>query len=109
MLAWLANRASSKVLGTLLWNILYNPVLDVSLLQWATTLAYIDDIVFTMEALRQLQKRINEALTRINTWMLQNNLTLTPEKTGPHTREQLYLEIQENKIMPSNQISRGNS
>lgn len=97
-----------SVLGPLLWNIMYDRVLEVTLPDGATSVAYADDLVIMVEANTdiEVERTTNESLYRISSWMIRNDLVLAPHKTeaiilkGGRSREQLYFHLRGTKIVP---------
>lgn len=102
-----------SVLGPLLWNILYDPVLELNLTQGATSIAYADDLAVIVEAedKDELEYRVNESLWEISEWMERNDLTLAAEKTeaiilkGPRKRDNLNLRVLGKTINPSKTVN----
>lgn len=95
-----------SVLGPTLWNILYDGVLSLPLMEGVTTLAYADDLAVIVEAedQRDLSFRTNESLERIVEWMDINDLQIAPTKTeaivlrGSRKRDGICFEIKGNHI-----------
>lgn len=72
-----------SVLGPLLWNILYDGVLSLELMEDVETVAYADDLVIIAKAKTEerLMVKVNDALIVISRWMSSRELKLAPEKT----------------------------
>lgn len=72
-----------SILGPLLWNILYDPILDLPLPVGATTIAYADDlaVVITAKTDTEIKETANESITVINEWLKHRGLRLAPEKS----------------------------
>lgn len=72
-----------SVLGPILWNILYNGVLDFEVSEESVVVAYADDVavLLTASSEAQLKHRGNLALKRIGSWMESVQLQLAPHKT----------------------------
>lgn len=72
-----------SILGPILWNLVYDDVLNVPLPDGVERVAYADDLALLVKARSEerLETRANEALERIHTWMGRHSLALAPEKT----------------------------
>lgn len=72
-----------SILGPLLWNFLYDGVLNLVLPEGVSTIAYADDlaVVVTARNKQELQWKANESLEQIGNWMRQQRLELAPQKT----------------------------
>ena len=72
-----------SVLGPILWNILYDGVLNVSLLEGCRTIAFADDLALLVDAENEnyLEFKVNECLRRIDNWMKKNKLEISPTKS----------------------------
>lgn len=94
-----------SVLGPLLWNILYNSVLELILREGVETIAYADDLAVVARAREDdtLMEKVDDALEEIGAWMREKGLELAPEKTEAvllvgrkrHGRITFHLEGQE--------------
>lgn len=64
--------SQGSVLGPILWNVLYDPVLRLDLPVGCTTVAYADDLVLvvTNRDKEGLVENANEALARVQEWMV---------------------------------------
>lgn len=101
-----------SVLGPLLWNILYNGVLELKLPDGCEAVAFADDlgIIIIDNKRENLMRRANEALRIINDWMLENKLRLAPHKTeaiilkGPRKREGITVEMAGVTIVPKKNL-----
>lgn len=73
-----------SVLGPVLWNIMYNDLLKVTMPGDVRLIAYADDVAMltTAEHGNFLPERLEPAFDRINEWMKKNSLTLAEQKTG---------------------------
>lgn len=97
-----------SVLGPLLWNILYDQVLRLSLPEGVTSIAYADDLAIMAEAINEveLERQVNESLMLVSDWMVENGLSLAAQKTeaivlrGPRKRDQLNIEIAGTRVIP---------
>lgn len=72
-----------SVLGPVLWNIYYDPVLRIALPPNTLSLAYADDLVLitTGTVKSTIEMEVNLALSKVNNWMLSMQLELAPQKT----------------------------
>lgn len=72
-----------SVLGAVLWNIYYDPILRVKLPQNTSCIAYADDLVLlTTGTIKDtLEMEISVALSKVNNWMRAKQLELAPQKT----------------------------
>lgn len=98
-----------SVLGPLLWNIFYDPVLTLTYPDGVVTVGYADDLaaVITAPDSWELNQKIKETLNQIQRWMENNNLKLALEKTeflvlnGRRDRSHLTIDIGGITIKPS--------
>lgn len=101
-----------SVLGPVLWNVLYDGVLDLPLTEGATSIAYADDLAVLVEAedAPELVFRVNESLDRIKEWMEHKNLEIAPQKTeaillkGSRKRESISFEVAGQKVRPQKYV-----
>lgn len=72
-----------SVLGPTLWNIMYDPVLDLAVPDGVTLLGYADDLalVGVGKNREQLEGKLNDALSRVTNWMEEVGLDLAAHKT----------------------------
>lgn len=72
-----------SVLGALMWNIYYDPILRLKMPPNTRTIAYADDLVLLTIGERKinLELEINLAMIIVNNWMKTKNLQLAPQKT----------------------------
>lgn len=72
-----------SILGPLLWNIYYDPVLRLELSPSSRTVAYADDLVVIVreKCKESLEREIGLALGKISEWMREQRLRIAPEKT----------------------------
>lgn len=72
-----------SVLGALLWNIYYDPILRIELPKNTTAIAYADDLALLTTGRNKvaIELEINLAMVRVNNWMKRKNLQLAPQKT----------------------------
>ncbi|CAD7081162.1 unnamed protein product [Hermetia illucens] len=72
-----------SVLGPLLWNIMYNDVLNLPLPEEATVVGYADDIALVVVAkhLEDAELYSSEAISAVKCWLESSGLTLAEEKT----------------------------
>lgn len=97
-----------SVLGPLLWNVLYNPVLEIELPEGCDTVAYADDLVLVVKNDRKdlMMKQADEALEAIRKWMIDNKLEIASSKTealiikGPRKREDIIFTIGGSAVHP---------
>lgn len=98
-----------SILGPLLWNLLYNGVLEIDLPNACSTVAYADDlalIVRTQER-EDLIGKSEEALEAIRYWLGKQGLEVAPQKTeciilkGPRKRTGIGFQMGHTRILPS--------
>lgn len=72
-----------SVLGPLLWNIMYDGLLNLDLPKGATIIGYADDValVISHELPQALEIIANDSLNRCDRWLIENGLKLAAEKT----------------------------
>jgi hypothetical protein len=72
-----------SVLGPLLWNLLYDGILNIDMPEGVETMAFADDlaVVTTAKTENQLMRNTNEALHKIAEWLAKNKLQIAAEKT----------------------------
>lgn len=72
-----------SVLGPVLWNVVYDNVLDLRLPDGCMSVAYADDhaVVVTAEEMENLIQKTEEEIDEVDLWMLRNKLKLANEKT----------------------------
>jgi hypothetical protein len=72
-----------SVLGPTLWNILYDGVMDLRMLEEITLICYADDLAVSVtgQTKREVIAKANATLHAINIWMRKNHLQMAPEKT----------------------------
>lgn len=101
-----------SVLGPTLWNVLYDPVLDLDLTEGARSMAFADDLALMVEAqdAEELMYRVNESTRRVGVWMQYNGLDLAPHKTeaviikGPRDRRRVTFTLDDTEIIPKRSI-----
>lgn len=101
-----------SVLGPTLWNILYDDILRLKLVEGVRTIAYADDLALYAEAEDRatLEFATNESLRRICRWMDRHELSIAEHKTeavvlkGPRRREHIDLHIKGTVIKPSKSV-----
>lgn len=101
-----------SVLGPLLWNVLYDDVMDINLPQDVKIICYADDLVVvaTTREKRELELKINLALDNVCFWMKRNRLKVAPEKTTAivftHSPKHntVRFEIEDREIVPSRTV-----
>lgn len=71
-----------SVLGPLLWNIMYDGLLNLDLPKGATIIGYADDValVISHELPQALEIIANDSLNRCDRWLIENGLKLAAEK-----------------------------
>lgn len=72
-----------SVLGPLLWNLMFDGVLQTRLPTGAKTMCYADDTVIltTGKNMQQTRERANEAVERVTKWMEEAGLEVAHQKT----------------------------
>lgn len=101
-----------SVLGPLLWNILYDPLLSLKLVEGAKLVGFADDLAILLSASDRdtLIWNVNEALRDICKWMKTHHLQIAPEKTeavileGPRKRDGIVFRIGGREITPGKNI-----
>lgn len=102
-----------SILGLLLWNAVYNSVLELeNLPQGVQTIAYADDfaILVTAKEEQVLENRTNKALRLVDDWMKRNYLTLAPQKSeailliGRKKCGDLRIKLEDHQIQLSNEV-----
>ena len=70
-------------MGPLLWNVMYDAVLDTKLPEGVEEIGFADDIgiVATAKSMSELETKANEALRRISNVLKDNNLELAAHKS----------------------------
>lgn len=97
-----------SVLGPVLWNVLYDEVLNITMEDQCCTFAYADDLSLIVRARRkeELMDRANACLERIVRWMRINSLEIAPNKTeaviikGPRNRQEVRFKIMDATVYP---------
>lgn len=101
-----------SVLGPTLWNVLYDGILRIQLMEGVTTVAFADDLAVITEAAdrEELVYKTNESLYRIERWIEANKLQLAPQKSeviilkGPSKREEIKVRISGTEIDHTRQV-----
>lgn len=101
-----------SVLGPTLWNILYDGVLRLHLMEGCNTVAYADDLALIVEAdnSRDLMFKVNDSLDKIVAWMEHHDLQIAPSKSeavilrGPRRREEMHFKILGYRIAPGPEL-----
>lgn len=83
-----------SVLGPILWNVMYDDLLNLQLTEGTSTVAFADDLAVLIEAknAEDLMHRTNESLFLILDWMTKHGLQIAVQKTeaivlkGPRKR-----------------------
>ncbi|KAI5735424.1 hypothetical protein M8J77_018106 [Diaphorina citri] len=72
-----------SVLGALLWNVYYDPLLRITLPPNTSSIAYADDLALKTTGTTKdtLEMEINLALKKVNNWMTSKELQIAPQKT----------------------------
>lgn len=75
--------SQGSVLGPVLWNILHDGVLKLSLPEGCATVAFADDLAILINGNDEqtLIDKSNSTLHRIEKWMAENKLEIAPHKT----------------------------
>lgn len=97
-----------SVLGPVLWNVFYDPVLRLNLGTGVSTIGFADDLALMVTAAQkhQMLNKANIALRTIKTWLEENGLRLAPEKTecvilsGRKERKNIEFQLESNTIKP---------
>lgn len=101
-----------SVLGPTLWNVLYDGVLRLEMPNGVTPVAYADDLalVVTGKTEEDVVNAGDEAIRRIDEWLLHNQLQLAPEKTeaiimaGRRVLEDISFTIRGTTIRPKPKV-----
>lgn len=77
-----------SILRSIVWNLAYYDVINITLPDGVNRVAYADDLTIIVKARteKHLQAKANDAFQIVNDWMEAHNLLLAPEK-----REAVYL------------------
>lgn len=72
-----------SILGPLLWNIYYDPLLRMEIPTSSKIIAYADDIVIITKGTNkmEIEKEINETVAKIISWMKEHMLKIAAHKT----------------------------
>lgn len=78
-----AGAAQGSILGPDLWNIFYNSVLEIEMPGETSLVGYADDVAALVRARNtdDAQRKLNQVMRRILTWMEEHDLSLATEKT----------------------------
>lgn len=95
-----------SVLGPVLWNVYYDPVLRLQMPLNTKTLAYADDLVLITTGFKRenIELEIRLAMIKINNWMRSKRLQLAPQKTevimlvSSRAITEVIIEVGENHI-----------
>lgn len=101
-----------SVLGPLLWNVLYDDLLERRQEEGVSLIAFADDLAVMVESnsVEELRSVTNEALRGIARWTKRNNLEIAPHKTeaivmkGPRRREGVRFRLDRVEIACSKAI-----
>lgn len=101
-----------SILGPLLWNILYNGVLEIPLPDGCDRGAYADDfaLFITGNDVEELKTKAEAAFSRIASWFKRQGLELAQEKTealivcGKRRTGTLELNLGNTTVVPSTQV-----
>lgn len=72
-----------SVIGPMLWNIMYNDILNVKIPHGATVIGFADDIaiVIVAKTIQEIEVAANEAVTAVGAWLHSVGLQLAEHKT----------------------------
>lgn len=95
-----------SVIGSFLWNVVYDGVLRIYYLSGVKAIVYADDLAVVVAANDKdnLVYKMDETLWQVNTWMRDNLLEITPEKTeavilcGKRNRKDIVFTIGNTQI-----------
>lgn len=101
-----------SVLGPTLWNVMYDGVLRLALPASVVSLAFADDLAILVSADDRdaLERRTNEALREVDTWLITHKLSLAPEKTeaillkGHRNKQEIKFKVQNEEIRPGRKL-----
>ncbi|KAG5888439.1 hypothetical protein JTB14_008390 [Gonioctena quinquepunctata] len=101
-----------SILGPLLWNVLYDDVLEISRPSGTELVAYADDLSIVIKAddEEDLMHKGNLTLRRLIKWMKKNKLELAPQQTeaiilkSPRSRDHIKFQILGESVMPTKKI-----
>lgn len=104
-----AGVSQGSVVGSTLWNVLYDGVLNFPLPRRAKTIGFADDLALIVRAkqLMELINKANDSLSRISNWMHEHELKIAPEKCEAlflkkrGNPKDVYFRIGANKIQPT--------
>lgn len=101
-----------SVLGPILWNVVYNGVLNLVLPEGCTTAAFADDFaaIIRADTKQDLIENAEDAVNIICRWIESQGLEIAPEKTeaivlkGPRKRDGIVFGIGDTAVAPSKQV-----
>lgn len=101
-----------SVIGPLLWNIMYDPILKLNYPDGVEAIGFADDLaaVIVAKTRDELRTRVNETIETISQWMKQSKLSIAPEKTGiviltgPRARRQFKFKQNGTDIVPAKSV-----
>lgn len=78
-----AGAAQGSILGPDLWNIFYDGVLRLEMTEGTRLIGYADDVAALIESrnIDDAQRKLNQTMRRVLTWMEHHGLSLAMEKT----------------------------
>lgn len=101
-----------SVIGPLLWNILYDPILKLDYPSRVKAIEFADDLTLIIQPdyRLELDKKISGTLAMINNWIDTNGLKVVPEKTsliilnGRRANRDLEVKFGGSTIAPTNHL-----
>lgn len=101
-----------SVVAPTLWNILYNSILNITVPEGVTLIAYADDlsVVITGKNEGEIELKANETTRLVTSWMREKKLTIAPEKSelivlsGKKKCRPLNIEISGTRLIEKNQV-----
>lgn len=101
-----------SVLGPLLWNVFYDPVLRLDLGRGVETVGFADDlaIIVSAQTANELIESGNSALSTVEEWMIANRLCLAPAKTeavvlsGRRDRRNISFRLGDVRVIPAKSV-----
>lgn len=101
-----------SVLGPILWNVLYNELLEMQLPEGVAMIGFADDVAMVVTAINEqfLMTAANTGLQLVTNWMERKQLKLAPEKTEAvllttkRKLSRIHFNIQSTVVVPSKAV-----
>lgn len=101
-----------SVMGPLLWNIMYDPILTIDYPEGVEVIGFADDLAAVVVARTrdEVRTRVDGTLKKISNWMETNKLSLVPEKTGivvlngPRARRHFKFKLNGADVTPTKHV-----